>query len=99
MELDDQAVLDFVGPQWRDHGGKVELDAGLWTLFAVDAADAGANAIATQLLAQATFAHDSGVSEDDRWKLYYVDTANRAAAIHWLEDLTHRLSGEIRPVS
>ncbi|HUR60293.1 MAG TPA: hypothetical protein VM029_21390 [Opitutaceae bacterium] len=99
MELDDQAVLDFVGPQSRDHGGKVELDAGLWTLFAVASADVEANAIAAQLLSAAPFAHESGESEDDRWKLYYVDTANRAAAIHWLEDLVKRLNGEIRPVS
>jgi hypothetical protein len=99
MELDDQSVLDFVSPQLRDHAGKVELDAGLWTLFAIEAADADANALAAQLLASAPFAHDSGVSEDDRWKLYYVDTANRAAAVHWLEDLGKRLSGEIRPVS
>ena len=99
MEYDDVAVLEFIGPQWRDHGGKEELDAGLWTLFAVEASDTGANAIAAQVLSGAPFAHDSGVSEDDRWKLYYVDTANRAAAIDWLEDLVKRLRGEIRPVS
>ena len=97
MEFDDQILKDFLEPQLRDYGGHVEVDTGLWTLFAVSAHDALANAIARSLLAGVPFAHHSGASEDDQWTLYYVDTANRAAALHWLDDLTKILAGAVRP--
>lgn len=98
MEIDDQKLLRFLELQIRDHGGNVEVDTGLWTLFAVEAADAEGNALARSLLAEAKFAHDCGASADDRWMLYYVDTANRPAAVFWLEDLGKVVAGEIRPL-
>ncbi|CAM9324134.1 unnamed protein product [Phaeothamnion confervicola] len=97
MDFDDPTLLRFLGPQLRDHGAQTELDAGLWTLFAIPAADTEAHAIAHALLATATFAHDSGLTEDDRWMLHYVDTANRPAARAWLDDTSKLLAGEIRP--
>lgn len=99
MEFDYQKLQQFLAPQLRDFGGQHEVDHGLWTVFAVAAADTEANAIARSLLSAATFAHDSGVSADDQWTLYYVDTANRPLAIAWLEDLAKVLAGEIRPVT
>jgi hypothetical protein len=99
MDFDDHILKDFLEPQIREHGGNVEIDEGLWGLFAVPAHDALANAIARSLLSDAKFAHDSGLSADDQWTLYYVNTANRWAAVHWLDDLTKILAGEIRPVS
>jgi hypothetical protein len=99
MNIDDQKLLAFLEPQIRDFGGNVEIDQGLWTLFAVAAADQEANAIARSLLAGAKFAHHSGESEDDKWVLYYVDTANRPEAVHWLDDLYSVVMGEIRPAT
>lgn len=99
MDFDDAVLKEFLEPQVRDYGANVEIDEGLWTLFAVPASDALANAIARSLLETATFAHNSGSSADDRWMLYYVDTANRPLAVHWLEDLTRLIAGEIRPVA
>jgi hypothetical protein len=99
MEFDDDILKAFLEPQLRDHGGKQEIDAGLWLVFAVPARDALDNAIARSLLAAAAFPHHSGASEDDQWTVYYVDTAHRAAALHWLDDLTAILAGAIRPPS
>ena len=99
MDIDSQTLLRFLEPQIRDHGANVEIDSGLWALFAVEASDEITNAFARTVLRDATFAHDSGLSADDRWTLYYVDTAHRADAIHWLEDLRRRATGEIRAAS
>ena len=99
MNIDDRQLQAFLEPQIRDYGGKVEIDTGLWTLFAVPAADAEAQAIAQAVLGGAGFAHDSGYSSDDQWMLYYVDTANRYAAVHWLDDRLKVLTGGIRPAS
>ncbi|MSU24395.1 MAG: hypothetical protein EXS32_11300 [Opitutus sp.] len=99
MESDHEKILQFLGPQIRDYGGQIEIDDGFWTLFAVAAADPDANALARSLLGTATFAHDASLSEDDRWMLYYVDTANRAEGVHWLDDLSKVVAGEIRPVA
>src|SRR5881394_992648 len=99
VDFDDQTLKDFLVPQIRDYGGNVEIDEGLWTLFAVPANDGLAGAIARSLLSGATFAHDSGHSADDQWMLYYVDTGNRPAAVHWLEDFAKILAGAIRPVA
>jgi len=99
MDFDDQTLKDFLEPQIRDYGGNVEIDEGLWTLFAVPANDGLATALARALLSEAKFAHDSGLSADDQWMLYYVDNANRWDAIHWLADLTKVLAGEIRPAA
>ncbi len=99
MEIDDQTLRNFLGPQIRDHGGNVEIDTGLWSLFAVEAADAEANAIANSLLANVPFTYAAGLSADDRWMLYYVGDADRWPAIQWLEDKSRFLAGEIRPAS
>ena len=99
MNIDDQKLLTFLDPQIREYGGNVEIETGLWVLFAVSAADEEANAIAHSLLDGVGFAHDAGESEDDQWRLYYVDTANRPKAVHWLKDLSMIVAGEIRPAS
>ena len=99
MEFDDPILKDFLEPQIRDYSAHVEIDEGLWTVFAVPAHDALANAIARSLLREAKFAHDSGLSADDQWTLYYVTTINRWEAVHWLDDLTKILAGAIRPIS
>ncbi len=99
MDFDDQALLQFLRPQIRDFGGQIEIDDGLWTLFAVEASDEPANALARSLLSTAPFAYDSGTSADDRWTLYYVETAHRLQAVEWLEELSKVIAGEIRPVT
>lgn len=98
MEIDDQTLLKFLEAQVREHGCTAELDGGLWVLFAVAAADLEANALASALLRDAPFAHDAGLSHDDQWMIYFVDTANRWPATQWLEDLAKLTAGEIRPV-
>lgn len=100
MQLDDFRLPDFLEQQLKEAGGSVEIEPDrLWLLFVVEAKDADTNSLARDLLADAGFAHDSGVSEDDRWMLYYVDKATRPGAVHWLQDLNCRCTGEIRPVS
>lgn len=99
MTIDDKKLLAFLGPQLRDYGGRIELDADLWVLFAVDPADEAANALARWLLDGARFANESGPSVDDQWIFYYVSSADRAEAVHWLEDLHTTTSGQIRPAS
>ena len=96
MNLDTPGLAGFVERQLHDWGGKLEVDAGLWALLGVETSDETGNALARGLLAGVTFAHDSGSAEDDRWVLYYVDSTNRSAAMHWLEDLHRRLIGETR---
>jgi len=98
VNLADPRLPDFLATQIHQAGGNVELDPGLWLLFVVAARDEDTNALARELLAEVSFAHDSGMSHDDQWMLYYIDTANRAAAIHWLEDARKLVTGEIRPV-
>jgi len=99
MDFNLPPLADFLSAQVRDHGAKTELDAGLWTLFAVPASAAADNTLACSLLSTATFTHDSGQTEDDQWTLYYVDTANRPAALDWLDDLVKSVAGEIRPIA
>ncbi|HVU24486.1 MAG TPA: hypothetical protein VHE13_10205 [Opitutus sp.] len=99
MDIDSQTLLRFLGPQIRDYGANVEIDTGLWAMFAIDASDEITNAFARTVLREAKFPHDAGLSADDRWMLYFVDTAHRPDAIHWLDDLTRIASGEIRPAA
>jgi hypothetical protein len=99
MEIDPQLLLRFLEPQIRDYGGNVEIDDGLWTLFAVEATDDEANSLARAVLSDVPFAHQVGASEDDRWTLYYVDAANRWPAVHWLDDLHKTAAGEVRPLA
>jgi hypothetical protein len=99
MPPDPQAALRFLGPQRLDHGGKAEIAPDCWLLFAVEAADVAGDEIARTLLRDAPFAHHAGQSEDEGWTLFYVDTAARADAVHWLDDVAKTCAGEIRPVS
>ena len=99
MATDDPALLRFLGVQTQDYGGQLEIDPGLWALFAVAAADEAGQALARSLLANAPFAHHVGLSADDRWMLFYIDSANRPAAVFWLEDLARVTAGAVRPVS
>ena len=99
MPSSDDYLLKFLEPQMRDYGANVELDAGLWSLFVVPAGDSRANSHASSLLKNAPFVHDSGASTDDQWTIYFVDTANRLAALEWLADLGAVATGRIRPVA
>jgi hypothetical protein len=99
MISDDKKVRDFLCRQRQEYGTSVEVESGLWILFAVPAADLAENEIVRALLAEVPFAHDSELTEDDQWRLYYVDTANRPAAAFWIEDQAKALAGEIRPAS
>lgn len=99
MTIDDQKIQAFLEPQIRDFGGRVEIDTGLWTIFAVPTSDKDSQSIARDLLSEVGFAHDAGVSDDDQWELFYVDTANREVAMHWLDDQMRRLHGKIRVAS
>ncbi|MEX2043768.1 MAG: hypothetical protein WD941_00350 [Opitutus sp.] len=99
MIVDDKSLLAFLGPQMRDYGGKLEIEPGVWVLFAVETADAETNKLALWLLAGAPFASNSASSEDDQWTLYHVNTTQREEAIHWLDELSKVASGQIRPVS
>jgi hypothetical protein len=99
MSVDDERLLAFLGPQLRDYGGKVAIDTDLWVLFAVGTTDEESNKLARWLLDGAFFENDAGPSEDDRWILYYVNTADREEAVHWLDVLTKVASGQIRPTS
>jgi hypothetical protein len=99
VRLDDFRLPDFLSQQLEESGGKVEIESGLWLLFVIEARDQDANSLARDLLADVTFAHDSGTSADDLWTLYYVDSANRPAAVHWLKDMKARATGDIRPVA
>jgi hypothetical protein len=67
MTNDDPRLSAFLDAQARSAGGNVEIEAGLWALFAVPAADAEANTLAQSLLAEVPFVHDSGQSEDGQW--------------------------------
>lgn len=96
INLDTPGLAAFVERQLHGWGGKPEVGAGVWALFGVEAADAEGNALAREMLAGAPFVHDAGNTEDDRWTLYHVDSANRPAAMHWLEDLHRQLTGEAR---
>jgi hypothetical protein len=94
--LFEPGVEDFVRAQNAQFGANLEVETGVWAVFGVGAADRDAREQAEALLATADFAFDSGQTEDDCWTLYYVDDANRAAALHWLEDLHAQLDGLIR---
>lgn len=99
MDVQSHELLDFLKPQLRDFGANFEVADGLWAIFVLPADDKAAHAFARELLTEANFEFSEGASEDDRWRLYYVDEANRYSAQHWLEDLAARASGAIRPVS
>lgn len=97
--FDDRYIQEFLETQGRDHGCKVEVGEKLWALFAVPSTDALAGALARSLLTVAPFVHESGLSAEETWMLFYVDGANRPAAIDWLAELPALHTGGIRPVS
>lgn len=99
VSTDPNTVLSFLDAQMPTCGGDLEIAPGAWALFAVEQSDSLAKSVVESLLIDAPFAHDSGESEDDGHVLYYVDDANRAAAVHWLSDRHKFYAGEIRPVS
>lgn len=99
MARSPQELLDFLKPQLRDFGANFEVAEGLWAIFVLPSDDKAAHAFARELLTGASFEFSEGASDDDRWRLYYVDEANRYMAQHWLEDLAARASGAIRPVT
>jgi len=99
MDADPAAQLRFLEVQHRDFGGNVEIDTGLWALFAIPSVDQSNLALAKDLLTDAPFAYDEGTSEDDGHVLYYVNESNRPAAVHWLDDLVKMHAGKIRPVT
>ena len=94
-----EILIKFIGPQQRDFGANHEIAEGLWAVFALPVGDAEAKALARELLADAPFPHETGTTEDDSHELYYVTTAHRHAATHWLENLVKTAVGEVRPVS
>jgi hypothetical protein len=96
MNLETPGLPAFVDHQLREFGGNVEIATGLWALLGVEATDQEGNAIAHALLVDAPFAHEAGSSEDERWNLHYIDSANRPAAMHWLDDIHRQLLGDIR---
>jgi hypothetical protein len=96
MDLDTPGLDEFLTRQCRDFGGNVEVDTGLWALVGIPGGDAAAEALARGLLAQAPFAHEEGLSEDDAWRIFYVGPAQRLDAMHWLEDWRRRVAGEVR---
>jgi hypothetical protein len=98
MPSSDDYLLTFLDAQMRAYGATAELETGLWSLFVVPAGDSRANSLARSLLKAAPFVHESGASTDDQWTIYFVDTANRLAALEWLADLRAVTTGKIRPV-
>lgn len=99
MEMDSETLLKFLQPQIRDYATRVEIDKDLWALFAIETSDTEGNSIARELLQGVSFAHESGLSEDEQLTVYYVDSENKPVAAHWLDDLGKVTAGEIRPLS
>jgi hypothetical protein len=93
---DEREILDFLRPQTRDFGGNLALDADLWALFGVRSDDASGHALVRDLLLKVDFTYQVGEAEGDSWTLYYVDTANRARAVFWLDDVQQTLRGHYR---
>jgi len=94
--MDDHRLQNFLAQQVQRFGGKLEVEPNHWALFILPATDAADNAVAQELLATASFAHDAGASEDDAWMIYYVRTEHRPAAVFWLDDLHRIVSGQVR---
>lgn len=90
------AALNFLDHQIEKFGGNVALDDDNWILFVVENANDEANGVARALLQDAPFTWDHGVSEDDAWQIYYIATAQRAEALHWIEDQRRRHQGRMR---
>ena len=70
MNGEISSLATFLGRQLHEFGGQIEIAPGLWALFGVESNDTHGNELARSLLGEASFAHDSGSAEDDRWVLY-----------------------------
>lgn len=92
-------LLQFLLAQSRNYGGKDEIEPGHWMLFAIKNSDEDSSELARSLLAEVDFPIESGQSEDDLYTIHYVETAHRAAAIYWLDNLIKTNSGKILPPS
>lgn len=99
MPSNDNPRLKFLKSQLRECGGNVEIDPGIWALFAIKSDDVGKNALVVSMLDQAGFSYASGESHDEQLTIYYVDSANRQSAVHWLEDQIQQAAGGIREVT
>lgn len=94
--LFEPGVDEFVRRQAAQFGANLEVDDGVWAVLGVKSGDVWAHEVAGMLLGAVEFVYDSGQTQDDEWTLYYVDSENRAAALHWMEDLLAQLEGRIR---
>ena len=99
MQSTENSRLKFLKSQLRECGGNVEIEPGIWALFAIKSEDVGKNALVLSMLDQAGFAYASGESHDEQLTIYYVDNTNRQSAVHWLEDQIKQAAGEIREVT
>lgn len=99
MESETEPLINFLRNQSQEYGGRLEIEPGRWVLFAIATKDGGMNEQMSSLLRDSSFTFDSGLSEDEQFIVYHVDTTNRATAIHWLDDLLKKTTGEIRPRS
>ncbi|MES1167344.1 MAG: hypothetical protein ABUL68_05015 [Pseudomonadota bacterium] len=96
LVMDEQQILDFLAPQIRDYGGNLAIGPDAWALFALPANDAAGNTVAKDLLGHVEFTYGIGEAEGAAWTLYHVNTANRARAVYWLDDVQRTLSGRHR---
>jgi hypothetical protein len=93
---DIQTAVGFLGRQWEQYHGSLQLEPDVWAILVVAAADDAENAIAQELLSGAPFAFERRESEDGAWGVYCVSGAHRATAAFWLNDTYGILSGRIR---
>jgi hypothetical protein len=82
--------------QRADYGGNEEIAPGCWAVFAVEKTNETHRIVIDALMATATFAYQTGESQDDAWILHYVDSADRATARYWIDDLIRVLDGRAR---
>ncbi len=95
LAMGEEPLMDFLRAQLKEYGGNVMIEEGLWALFAVAPSDEAGHTFAEALLKNAPFEHHVGEAEGE-WALHYVTTANRVAAIYWLQDAERVLSGRFR---
>ncbi len=87
-------LRSFITEQLSDYGAEMEIANDAWALLAVPRADADADFIARGVMENATFPWKIGSSDDDAWTIFYVDTATRATARHWLDHQHRWLEGQ-----
>jgi hypothetical protein len=97
--VDDQEVIDLLDRQLEQFGGNLQMEPNVWALLAIPNNNGAETATVQELLAGVTFVYEKRESEDGEWSVYCVDTANRPAAIFWLNDTYRQLSGRIRSLT